>query len=211
MTVASGGTFNLFIKDALIRKGYGVGASPQSEEQSKESDFIITENEITLTGTQSIDLGGIGKGYLIDIIANIVRDTYHVEQFLINGGGDMYGTHDNGNAIVVYLQHPKDREMIIGSLAIKNQSFCSSSSYVRTWVKNGETKNHFVAEGGNEVWAASFVVGDTATVCDMLATVLSITSRDKPACTSLASQHGTQFMVIPEQGEAFGDLEAVRV
>ena len=206
MTIASGGIFNLFIKDALESKGYGLTTSPPSEEGEMVSDFFITEKEIALTGTKSVDLGGIGKGYLIDVIAHMMRDTYHVEQFLINGGGDMYGTHDNGNAIVVYLQHPKDRDMIIGLLAIKNQSLCSSSSYVRMWVKDGVTKNHFVTEGGKEVWAASFVVCSTAVVCDMLATVLCISSGDEPTCTSHAAHYGAKFLVLPEKGEAFGDL-----
>lgn len=132
-----------------------------------------------LTG-RGIDLGGIGKGYLIDKLAKELQEKFSLKYFLINGGGDMYGTSDNEKEIKVYLQHPIESYSFIGSIKIKNQAFCCSSSFKRCWAINGVEYNHFVdTKKENLILASSYVVAPTATEADVYATVLCIVSDHK--------------------------------
>jgi len=207
MGIVTEGVFDLFIKEQLEDKGYGVKGCHADNYSDSDSDFVITEEVIQLKGEKSIDLGGLGKGYLLDVLAEILKKRFHINEFLINGGGDMYGTHQGGDDIVVYIQNPEDRNILIGSVGIKNQSLCASSSYVRSWVHGDRVKNHFIAKNQKEVWAASFVVGDSAILTDMLATVFCINSHDKRFCGSLASQTGAAYYVMPRDEASFGNLE----
>lgn len=199
------GAFDLFIKNKLEEKGYGA-QSDYLHEDEEGSHAIVSENEIRLFGSKTIDLGGIGKGYLIDVIAETLTKKYNIQQFLINGGGDMYGTHSGGNPITVYLQHPKEREKLLGEVSILNQAFCSSSSYVRVWENEGELKNHFVTKDKKEVWAASFVVGPSATITDSLATVFCITSLDESLTCQIADKHKVSYLVYDTSFHSFGNL-----
>jgi thiamine biosynthesis lipoprotein len=188
MEKETNGVFSLFVKSKLEAKGYGVETGILDE----RGEIEISNNEIRLI-SGSIDLGGIGKGYLIDTLAKILQN-HSVDYFLINAGGDMYTTSDNGRPVTVYMQHPIHREAVIGELSLYNQAFCCSSSYVRSWIHNGEKKNHFITPDNKEIWSASYVVGGSASLVDMLATVICIQANDSEsvyqyekmfACTAL--------------------------
>ena len=213
MYVQTERVFDMYIERDLIKKGYGM----QNNEIYKQavccsdsphggiSFFNVVDNQIILHGTKTIDLGGIGKGYLIDLLVSLLKQE-GITQFLINGGGDMYGTHCNGEGIDVYLQHPRKKDILIGKMKLMNKAFCSSSSYVRTWEHHEVMKNHFISPSKEEVWAASFVVADTARVADMMATVLCVTSHNKELSYALAQDTTIQFLAQHEDEEFFGDL-----
>lgn len=212
MHVSTNGVFDIYIEKDLVAKGYGIQqgealntADFAGGKQTESSFFSATKHDITLHGNTSIDLGGIGKGYLIDLLSLFLKEK-GIEGFLINGGGDMYMTHNHGEGIEVHLQHPRKKDVLIGKMILMNKAFCSSSSYLRAWEHNGVMKNHFVTHTHNEVWAASFVVGDSACTSDMMATVLCITSDDKELSYTLARETGVEFLVENKQEELFGDL-----
>lgn len=154
--IETDGIFDINIKDRLEEMGYGK----------------LEKNNI-----RNIDLGGIGKGYLIDKIKNILEEKFNLKYFLINGGGDIYLTSDNDKEVELYLQHPVEENKFIGSIKIKDRAFCCSSSFKRSWIQNGVEQNHFISD--RPVIAASYVVGDNATEADVYATVLCILSDDK--------------------------------
>lgn len=212
MHVRTRGIFNIYIEKDLINKGYGarheeVPTDIDSLDGSHEKEFFfsLNDHDIILHGDTSIDLGGIGKGYCIDLLSGMLKEQ-GIEQFLINGGGDMYMTNNQGKGIEVYLQHPKKKDILIGKMVLINKAFCSSSSYTRAWEHDGILKNHFITPTNEEVWAASFVVGDNACTSDMMATVLCITSDDKELSYTLARDTGLEFLVENKQKEFFGDL-----
>ena len=159
----SDGVFNIFIKDKLEEKGYGIKHN-------------INKN--------NIDLGGIGKGYLIDKLASILKVKFNLKYFLINGGGDMYMTSDHEMPIDIYMQHPVNDDEYIYKISLKDQGFAASSSFKRKWIKSdndkpnddrsGDIVNHFISPLGDEVWAASYVIATNAMAADVYATVLCI-------------------------------------
>ena len=192
--------FSIFIKEALEEKGYGVQTGQKSFENKEQNSAVtIHEKTITLHGNKGIDLGGIGKGYLIDLLAKILKETYNLHYFTINGGGDIYVTSNHGSPIKLYLEHPGNPDEYIASIEVTNMAFCSSSSFKRMWHKDGKEVNHFIAH--RDVWAASYVLGTTATLADMYATVYCIESTDQESLERIAKETGTEYLVITEEGK----------
>jgi thiamine biosynthesis lipoprotein len=197
--------FNLFIKKALENKGYG-----KIERQEKE--IVIDENKekvylengkIILNGGEQIDLGGIGKGFLIDKLAEICSANFGLRYFLINGGGDIYATSDNGKEIEIFLENPINEQEFLGSVFIKNQSFCASSSFKRSWIKNQKQENHFINNSNSPIVAASFVVSETATTTDVLATLFCILAEDESKIKSLQEIYKAEYLIINSEGKIY--------
>lgn len=195
------GVFSIFIKEALEEKGYGKKiASNEGITNSEEaSDVIINKDTITLKGNKGIDLGGIGKGYLIDKLATILQKDYNLPHFLINAGGDIYVTSDHGEPLTLFLEHPVHSDEYIAKISVKDKAFCSSSSFKRKWSNNGKIVNHFIAE--KEVWAVSYLVGKNTAVTDMYATVFCIIANKKEMLDKLSRQEHLEYVVINEEGE----------
>lgn len=195
------GVFSIFIKEALEEKGYGKKITPHNEIHTSEeaSDVIVDENTITLKGAKGIDLGGIGKGYLVDKLATILQDTYNVRYFLINAGGDIYVTSNHGEPVRLFLEHPTHPDEYIATIEVKNRAFCSSSSFKRKWNKDGTVVNHFIAE--RDVWAASYLVGENTTTTDMFATVFCIIANENEMLERFSKHEHIEYVVINDVGK----------
>lgn len=132
------GTFNFLTGHILEARGYDKDYSFTDKDSATltpgnpTTDLIFSEDNIELR-FGNIDLGGYGKGWCIDLIANLFRDELGLEQFLINGGGDMFVTHQGGEAVEIYLQDAFDPQKIIGSTFVKNRGFAASSPHQRRW------------------------------------------------------------------------------
>lgn len=192
--------FSIFIKEALEEKGYGEHLLQKTVvKKGEKSDVVINEKTVTLLGDKGIDLGGVGKGYLIDLLSRILKEKYNLHYFVINGGGDIFVTSNHGLPIELYLEHPINQGEYIGTINVKDKAFCSSSSFKRRWKKDGKEVNHFIAD--KEVWAASYVLSDTATIADMYATVFCIESNNKQELDRLAQTTEVDYTVITKEGE----------
>lgn len=172
------GIFNILLGDHLSARGYNADYSFQATVAPKKIanpsiDLEINGNTITLHHG-SIDLGGIGKGWAIDKIAELLH-RHHVHEFLINGGGDLYGTTEHGNPIEIYLEHPTVPGTFLGTTAICNQGFAASSPHKRKWKSNDVTYTHIVGIHEPTV-DASFVIAPTALLADVYATASLLSS-----------------------------------
>ena len=165
------GRFNILIGDALVARGYDQDYSLTAQERDIAIGHPLTdieyENGEWRLSAGLLDLGGIGKGWAIDKIAELLRNEGVVE-FLINGGGDMYGTTEHGEPITIYLEHPIEPNTYLGTTTIMNQGFAASSSHKRRWqTMHGET-SHIVSD--TKAVDASFVIADDTVTADMFAT-----------------------------------------
>lgn len=194
------GIFNIYIKEALEEKGYGESATNHNNSKIKESSAVIIDNTtITLLGNKGIDLGGVGKGYLIDELARILREEYDLHYFVINGGGDIYVTSNYGESIELYLEHPVKEGEHIGKISVHDTAFCSSSSFKRAWNKNGTIVNHFIAD--EEVWATSYVLARSTTIADIYATMCCIESERDESLEHLQKKAAIEYLVITGKGQ----------
>lgn len=166
-------TFNFLTGHILEARGYDANYSFTPNESITQTvcnpltDLEITEERITLQ-CGNIDLGGFGKGWLIDKLKDDLL-AHGVQYFLVNGGGDMFGTSlPDGEAITIYLEHPTEAGQYILETKLLNQGFAASSPFKRQWKHGDTTYTHIVAPNNNDKGPtfASFVKASTATEAD---------------------------------------------
>lgn len=182
------GVFNCLLGEHLESRGYDANYSftpsnAPTHFPNPLTDIINDSKTITLK-TGKLDLGGYGKGWAIDQVADLLRQEGCTE-FLINAGGDMYGTSENGKPITIYLEHPKTPDTYIGSTTILNQGFAASSPFKRQWKYEGKTYTHIIdtvvgtKATPEEVTDAVFVKAPTAVLADAFATTALLTEPKK--------------------------------
>lgn len=125
----------------------------------------------TLTTRQSvlIDVGAAGKGYLVDLVAEVL-DAAGLGEYLIDASGDLL--HRGRRPVRVALEHPFDPTMAIGVVELHNGALCASAPNRRSW---GPGLHHIIdARTGlpTAEIAATWALAPTALLADGLATAL---------------------------------------
>lgn len=127
---------------------------------------IMTEHPVV------IDVGAVGKGYLVDLIARTLREA-GVDEFVVDGSGDL--RHRGCAPVMVGLEHPSLPGRVIGKVSLRNAALCASATNRRAW---GEGLHH-VLDGrtGRPVSdvVATWVVAPDAATADGLSTALFVT------------------------------------
>tara|TARA_B100000508_G_scaffold36168_2_gene27995 strand:+ start:9723 stop:10601 length:879 start_codon:yes stop_codon:yes gene_type:complete len=167
------GVFNVAIGEQLAKSGYDAEytftASAELSLIPALPEVLEIKTEKILLKSGLLDLGGIGKGYAIDKLADFLKNKHHLQYFLINGGGDIYVTSNKEKPVTIMLAHPDDKGLAIGVIDLKEVGFAASSPKLRVWQdpKTGEKYNHLLTKHN----VASYVVAPTATEADVWATV----------------------------------------
>lgn len=134
---ATKGKVTPLIGDALVDAGYDASYSlkPRSvrRKTKKWQDTIDYRHpDLHLKQAATLDFGAAGKGHLVDLIADYLR-SQKINDFLIDGGGDMaHGTALDAE-FRVGLEHPRDPSQVVGVALIRNQSICCSADNRRRW------------------------------------------------------------------------------
>lgn len=117
-----------------------------------------------------IDVGAIGKGYLIDIVGNLLRDQ-GIHSFTINAGGDILHADANEKTIRIGLEHPADPTSAIGIATICNESICGSAGNRRAWKQFHHIMDPHSLSSPQHI-AAVWVIAKEARIADALTTCL---------------------------------------
>jgi len=177
------GAFTPLIGNTLSDTGYDAIYSfrPKSPEAitppptwAEAIEFNHTTHEILIKKPSIIlDFGGIGKGYLIDIVGELLIE-YGVDSFLINAGGDiLYKNACKVNLpyLRIGLEHPADKTKVIGVTEIYNQAICASAGNRRAWANYHHIINPHTLTSPTEI-LATWVIADETIIADTIATAL---------------------------------------
>jgi thiamine biosynthesis lipoprotein len=143
---------------------------------SPHEALFITTDRITLKHGL-VDVGGFGKGYALDAVVHLLKEKHHLVYFLVNGGGDMYGTSNHKEPIEIYLEHPTVAATYLSTTTLLNQGFAASSPHKRTWQHAGITYSHIIDTTSGVIVSrpdATFIKATTACTADIFATVALI-------------------------------------
>lgn len=77
-----------------------------------------------------LDIGAAGKGYLVDIVGEVLVDL-GVATSIVDAGGDLRARGDV--SLRVGLEHPRDPAKVIGVVDLRDGSLCASASNRRAW------------------------------------------------------------------------------
>lgn len=173
------GSVTPLIGQTLVDAGYDAKYSLKVRKLSSppQWDGTIEYNRQYLTLRQPVllDFGAAGKGYLVDIISDLISSA-GVSNYIINASGDILHHGSNGQ-INVGLENPDDDTEVVGEVALNNKSLCASSGSRRQWGKYHHIINPTTLESPTDI-IATWVIADDTMTADGLATALFF---EKPA------------------------------
>jgi thiamine biosynthesis lipoprotein len=130
------GAFTPLIGQVLVDAGYDAIYSLQTKQVQPpltwDEALAYTPPSITTKQPTIIDIGAAGKGYLIDIVAQLLRD-HDCTSFCVDAGGDIWfepGTHE---PLSIGLEHPDDTTSVVGVVKLSQGSICGSAGNRRAW------------------------------------------------------------------------------
>ncbi len=143
-----------------------------------------------------IDVGGYGKGSCIDLVAYVLRH-HGYEHFLIDGGGDLYGTtKHSGSGWTVGVEWPGQPEYAISQVTLKNQALAVSDIYRRAWGNWHHVVDPQAGQPFSKVVGVA-VMAQTAQTADGLTTALALIAPS--ARQVLAEKYQAEFLLLTEK------------
>lgn len=135
----------------------------------------------------SLDLGGIAKGYALDVAKRAAIDAGAAAGQLDLGGNLLvFGSEASGRAAI---QDPNSRDGVVGVIDLQDVSVATSGGYERYVEIEGKRYGHIIdprtgypAEGV----ASVTVVSDQAVIADALSTACYVMGRD--ACLEMVEE-----------------------
>jgi thiamine biosynthesis lipoprotein len=151
-------------------------------------DLTLDRDRMTVglkrTG-QSIDLGGIGKGFAADKIVELFRG-YGISSAFTNFGGNVaaIGSKPDGSPWHVGIRHPRKEEGLIGAVLVSDKSVVTSGDYQRYFVDNDGIRYHHILDPATGYPADSglvsvTVISDSSVTADALSTLLFVAGMEK--------------------------------
>ena len=170
---STGGAVSPLVGAALENLGYDRGYSlrqsaPAQRVPAWDDAFAWDGTALTTLRPATVDVGAAGKGYLVDLVADVLRE-HGISEFTIDASGDIL--HVSPAPLRVGLEHPLDAKKAIGVATLQNRALASSATNRRAWgdlhhvidVTTGLPTRNVVA-----TWA----IAENAMLADGLATAL---------------------------------------
>lgn len=152
---------------------------------------------------QSIDLGGIGKGFAADKILEVLKK-YDISSAFTNFGGNVaaIGAKPDGTPWRVGIQHPRQENDLIGVVSVVDKSVVTSGDYQRYFIGSDGKRYHHILNPATGYPSESglisvTIVADRSITADALSTVLYIAGM-KRGIGLLKSFPGTEAILIDE-------------
>lgn len=176
------GAFTPLIGSVLEEAGYDAQYSlqekPTKTPTEKWEDILeLHPRTLTLRKPALLDFGAAGKGYLVDIIAEIL-ESFAIEKYCVDAGGDMVFCTPGTDALKVGLENPFVEGQVIGTIELCNSSICSSAGNRRKWGQYHHIIDPYTQKSPVKI-SATWVVAQNARVADALATALFLAPVEK--------------------------------
>ena len=159
--------------------------------------FDLRKRTVRLQDGQRLDLGGIGKGYAVDLAAKGLRSTGN---FLIDAGGDIFAGGDgpSGSGWWVSVADPVDESRDLDLVNLRGQAIATSTTARRRWQRAGRSFHHLIdprtgLPAETDVLSVS-VIASTAVEADVFAKVALI--RGSARGRAFIEERGAQAMFV---------------
>ncbi len=182
------GLFDPSILPALEQEGYASApyqGTTLTKSMFSELQLDTATRRAQKPATLFIDLGGIGKGFVVD--QAVLYLNKHFENFLIDGGGDVYARGVNKKEGYPYwaieVEHPISGNPPVALLILSDMAVATSGRNRRHWKKNGSEKHHLIdpatqRSARTDFLSVSVIAGSTVSA-DVLAKTLFIAGEDR--------------------------------
>lgn len=200
LSASTDGAINPLIGAALARRGYDADYSladrgPEPAPRRWREIVHWTDGTLRLDRPALLDVGALGKGRLVDLVARVL-DEAGVGAFVVDASGDLVV---RGARERIALEHPFRPGQAIGVWEVASGALCASATERRAWPGLDGTRLHHVldARTGEPVRtvAATWVVAEDAMTADGLASALFFEGAEP-----LAAARGAQWVRMLSDG-----------
>lgn len=209
------GRFDITVLPALLGAGYTHSAVDQSAAPSIPGSRVgmsawvrvdYDQSTLTVPAQSAIDLGGIGKGFAADIVAEELVER-GATGALVNVGGDLRtaGHPVDDESWYLGIEDPQQAPAHLAFLRLHEGGIATSGTTVRTWTDaEGRTVHHLIdpvtgRPADHQVLTATVLAADAAT-----AEAFATASMMMPATQAVAmlDRLGLAGLVVDTSGQA---------
>ncbi len=91
-----------------------------------------------------VDVGGIGKGWIVEQCTRVLRDSGFID-FVVNAGGDaVCGGRNGERPWLVGIEDPFSSTQHVLTLTLDSLSLATSGTYKRRWTHQDKTVHHLI-------------------------------------------------------------------
>lgn len=170
----TGGAMTPLIGKALEESGYDAQYSLVPKKMHAvpkwENTVSYAFPNLTLNSPVLFDFGAMGKGYLVDLIGKLL-ESHKVFDYCIDAGGDILYKTKGQRPLNIGLEHPQNKDQVIGVASLINGSICGSAGNRRKWNKFHHIINPHTLSSPKKI-LATWVIAQTAILADALTTAL---------------------------------------
>lgn len=205
----SDGAFDVTIKPILDlwSSKYSPGGTfaPPTQEEIDETLKLVDYSKINIEGNtinlgdgMGIVLGGIAKGYAVDLAIESL-ETDGIENGFVNAGGDgrYIGTKDGGAPWVVGLQNPDKEEEAVAIMNMHNMAVATSGNYERYFSDAAKVSHISDPRTGYSAQSliSATVIAESAMDADALATAVFVLG-EAEGIEMIESLDGVECLII---------------
>jgi thiamine biosynthesis lipoprotein len=158
------------VSDAGYDPNYSLQPKPLRSTPKWEQAIDYKFPNLTVKTPVMLDFGAAGKGYLVDIIADLLK-SQGLHSFSINAGGDIVNHNVSPSLAQVGLEHPTHSDEVIGVAKLTSGSICASAGNRRKWGAFHHIINPNTKQSPDHI-LSTWVVADSALLADGIATAL---------------------------------------
>lgn len=108
------------------------------------NDIKLEDNTYVKYNNIKLDLGGIAKGYVTELVGNYLEEN-NIHSYIINAGGNVkVGRAYNKDNFVVGITNPDNTNTIFTKVNINNLSVVTSGNYQRYCTLENKTYSHII-------------------------------------------------------------------
>lgn len=210
------GRFDITLLPTLLREGYThstvdgalapeVPGTRSATCASLRLDYAAST--LTVGEGGAIDLGGIGKGFAADVIAEELVEA-GAQGALVNLGGDIavQGLPGDDPVWLLGIEDPHRAPEHIATIRMLQGGVATSGTTVRRWARADGTESHHLLDprldgpSAAEILTATVVAGDAATAEIYATAVMQMTP---PAAITFLDGVGLAGLVVASDGSAY--------
>ncbi|WP_194395816.1 FAD:protein FMN transferase [Microbacterium atlanticum] len=174
---ATGGAVNPLVGASLDALGYDPQYSledrgPVAAPADWRAVLAWDDARLALAVPATIDVGALGKGRLVDLVLDMVRDEA-AGDVIVDAGGDLAV---RGRPQRIGLEHPFDPRRAIGVWEVTDAALCASAVNRRSWLSATGSSLHHVLDARTglpvRTIAATWALAPDAMTADAVATAL---------------------------------------
>ncbi|MGZ4771678.1 MAG: FAD:protein FMN transferase [Ilumatobacteraceae bacterium] len=208
------GRFDITVLPALLDHGYTHSVTTQLPAprvpgtrigQSAWVKVDYDQSTLTVPASTAIDLGGIGKGFAADIVAEELIEGGALGA-LVNLGGDLVvlGRPSNDASWYLGIEDPASPPTHVALLRLDSGGVATSGTTVRRWsTSDGGTAHHLIdpshAEPSTTTLLTATVIAADAATAEAFATAAMML--DGPAAIAMLEMVGLAGLVVAAHGE----------